>query len=154
MNRLPALIHAVDCEGSIVLVEAEVNKRRYTAVLVGAGFEAKAWQTGTAVTLLFKETEVSLAKNLAGQLSMRNRFPSVVTQIERGRLLTKVTLVFEGQILNSIITTRAADALALAEGDQVEGLVKANEMTIAFAGLGNEKEETSERDAGSAGAAQ
>jgi molybdate transport system regulatory protein len=131
MNRLPAIIIAVDIEGSIALVEAEVASRRYTAILVGAGSEADAWQPGTAVMLLFKETEVSLAKNLSGALSMRNRFPSVVTHIERGRLLTKVGLDFEGRPLTAIITTRAADALVLAPGDRVEGLVKANEMTVA-----------------------
>lgn len=130
MNRLPATLTSVDTEGSITLVEASVAGARYTAILVGAGSDAERWQAGSAITLLFKETEVSLGRNLSGQLSMRNRFPAIVTGIERGRLLTKVALDFHGHALASIITTRAADALALAIGDHVEGLVKANEMTV------------------------
>jgi molybdate transport system regulatory protein len=82
------------------------------------------------VTLLFKETEVALAKNLSGLISMRNRIPGRVKTIERGQLLTKVTLDADGHTVESIITTRASHALALAIGDAVEGLVKSNEMTV------------------------
>lgn len=130
MNRLPATIRAVDVHGSIALVETEIGPHRFTATLVGASMEAATWRPGMPVTLLFKETEVSLAKNLSGLISMRNRFMSVITGLERGRLLTRVNLDFEGHALASIITTRSADALALAAGDEVEGLVKANEMTV------------------------
>lgn len=133
MNQLPATLVGVELEGSIALAEAEAAGRRYTALLVGAR-ELRGWQAGAAVTLLFKETEVSLAKNLSGLLSMRNRFPASVTGVERGRLLTKVALDFEGHALASIITTRSADALDLAVGDRVEGLVKANEMTMEMRG--------------------
>jgi len=82
------------------------------------------------VALLFKETEVSLAKNLSGLISMRNRMPCTVTGIDRGKLLTKVSLDFNGHAITSVITTRSSHALSLAVGESVEGLVKANEMTI------------------------
>lgn len=130
MNRLPGTIAAVEVHGSIALVEAAVGEHRFTATLIGAGDEVAAWTVGMPVTLLFKETEVSLAKNLSGLISMRNRIPVTVTAIERGRLLTKVTLDFSGHAIESVITTRSSHALALAVGDSVEGLVKANEMTL------------------------
>jgi molybdate transport system regulatory protein len=130
MNRLPGRISAIDVHGSIALVEAEVGEQRFTAMLVGAGEEVAAWPTGMPVTLLFKETEVSLAKNLSGSISMRNRIATVVTSIERGTLLTRVTLAFGGHAIGSIITTRSSDALALAIGDTVEALVKTNEMSV------------------------
>jgi molybdate transport system regulatory protein len=82
------------------------------------------------VTLLFKETEVSLAKNLSGQISMRNRFSATVAGIERGTLLTAVVLTFDNHKIGSIITTRSCDALALSVGDAVEALVKTSEMTL------------------------
>ena len=82
------------------------------------------------VTLLFKETEVALAKNLAGLISLRNRLPAIVTAIERGTILTRVTLDFNGHAFESIITTRSSHVLELAVGDAVEALVKANEMTV------------------------
>jgi molybdate transport system regulatory protein len=130
MNRLPGTIFAIDVHGSIALVDVTVGAHRFTATLIGADEEVAGWRAGMAVTLLFKETEVSLAKNLSGLLSMRNRIPAVVTGIERGRLLTRVALDFDGHALESVITTRSSQALALAVGDRVEGLVKANEMTL------------------------
>jgi molybdate transport system regulatory protein len=130
MNRLPGRIFHIEAAGSIALVEAVVGERRFTATLVGASDEVASWPQGMPVTLLFKETEVSLAKNLSGLISMRNRIPATVTAIEQGRLLTKVTLDADGHRIESVITTRSAQALGLAVGDAVEGLVKANEMTL------------------------
>lgn len=130
MNRLPATISAVEVHGSIALVEAAVGEYRLTATLIGAGVEVATWKAGMPVQMLFKETEVSLAKNLSGLISMRNRMPCTVTAIERGKLLTKVALDFNGHAIDSVITTRSSHALNLTVGDAVEGLVKANEMTL------------------------
>lgn len=130
MNRLPATIAAVDLHGSIALVEAAVGSHIFTAILIGAGDEVCAWKQEMPVTLLFKETEVSLAKNLSGQISMRNRIPCTVKAVEHGKLLTRVALEFDGHPIESVITTRSSHALAIAPGDRVEGLVKANEMTV------------------------
>lgn len=130
MNRLPARISAIDIHGSIALVEAMASGQRFTAMLVGAGDEVSTWTVGMPVTLLFKETEVSLAKNLSGLISMRNRIATTVAAIERGTLLTRVTLAFDNHQIGSIITTRSCDALALVVGDAVETLVKTNEMTL------------------------
>lgn len=130
MNRLPGTISAVDVQGSIALVDVTVGTLCFTAMLIGAGEEAAGWQPGSKVALLFKETEVSLAKQLSGLISLRNRIPATVVQIERGRLLTRVVLDFDGHRIESVITTRSSHALQLAIGDAVEGLVKANEMTV------------------------
>lgn len=130
MNRLPATISKIDVHGSIALVETVSGGRRYTATMVGASLEAASWHEGMAVTLLFKETEVALGKNLSGLISMRNRIPAVVAGIERGKLLARVDLQADGHALTSVITTRSVDALGLAVGDVVEGLIKANEMTV------------------------
>lgn len=130
MNRLPGTICAIDMHGSIALVDALVGEHRFTATLIGAGEEVAGWTVGMPVTLLFKETEVSLAKNLSGLISMRNRIPATVKGIVHGKLLTSVALDFNGHALESVITTRSSQAIGLAVGDLVEGLVKANEMTL------------------------
>lgn len=130
MNSLSGCISEIDVHGSIALVDVTVGEHRFTATLIGAGEEVAGWLPGMPVTLLFKETEVVLARNLSGLISMRNRIPCTVTAIERGKLLARVTLDFEGRKLESVITTRSSHALGLAVGDVVEGLVKANEMTL------------------------
>jgi len=130
MNRLPGTIVQVEASGSLALVEVAVGTLRFTATLLGGRDEAPSWPPGMAVTLLFKASEVALAKNLSGQLSMRNRLPARITAIERGSLLTRVMLDCAGHAIESVITTRSSQAMALAVGDAVEGLVKANEMSL------------------------
>lgn len=130
MNRLDARIASVEVHGSIALVDADACGQRFTAMLIGAGAEVSSWQPDMPVTLMFKEAEVSLAKNLAGQISLRNRLACTVTGVEHGRLMTRVMLDFRGQAIASIITTRSAHALQIAAGDSVEALVKANEMAV------------------------
>lgn len=130
MNRLAARIASVEIHGSIALVDAAAFGQRFTAMLIGASAEVSSWQADMPVTLMFKEAEVSLAKNLAGQISLRNRLACTVTGVEQGKLMTRVTLDFHGHSIASIITTRSAHALQIAPGDQVEALIKANEMTV------------------------
>jgi molybdate transport system regulatory protein len=130
MNRLPGTIATIEAAGGIALVDVNVGARRYTALLVSTATEAARWCPGVRVTLLFQETEVSLAKNLSGQISMRNRLPGTIVAVERGRLLTKVMLDVDGYTVGAVVTTRSCDNLQLAVGDVVEGLVKANEMSL------------------------
>ena len=130
MNRLPGRIAAIETCGSIALVDVDAVGLKLTATLVGAGALTDSWRPGMAVTLLFAETEVALAKNLSGLISMRNRLPGRIVALERGTVLTKVTLDIAGQRVVSVITTRSSHTLALQEGEPVEALVKANEMGV------------------------
>ncbi len=130
MNQLSGHIAALDIAGSIALVDVAVGTRTYTAMLLGVGEDDAAWRQGAAVTLLFKETEVALAVNLSGMISLRNRLKGVVSAIESGRLMSRVTIMVDGVAISSVITTRSLQALQLEVGDEVEGLVKSNEMSV------------------------
>ena len=88
---------------------------------------------GETVTLLFKETEVSIGKGLSGLISLRNRFPAAIKKLEKSDLLSKVFLDYKSKEIVSIITTRSAQKLGLNAGDQVEWLVKTNEVSLLAA---------------------
>ncbi|MBV8665828.1 MAG: TOBE domain-containing protein [Burkholderiaceae bacterium] len=130
MNRLRGEISAIESCGSVALVDVRVGERRYAATLLGAGGKAASWRPGQAISLLFNETEVALAKNLTGLISLRNRLPGTVTAVERGQVLSRVCFDVDGIEVAAVITSRSLDMLALAIGDRVEGLVKANEMHV------------------------
>lgn len=130
MNRVAGKIAAVETCGSVTLVDVKVGPRNYSATILGNGEATAAWEVGTSVALLFKETEVALAKNLIGMISLRNRFTGLVKTVESGQVLTKVSFEADGDIITSLITTRSAQTMQIAIGDVVEGLVKANEMTL------------------------
>jgi len=130
MNRLLGTITAIESNDHLSLVDVLAGQDTFTAMLLETPRSAPHLKVGNAVEVLFKETEVSLAKNLSGQLSLRNRVRCTVREIRRGDILCEVVLDRSGQTLTSIITTRAVKRLELQEGDEVEALVKANEVSL------------------------
>jgi molybdopterin-binding protein len=130
MNRLLGTITAIESNDHLSLVDVVVGQDTFTAMLMETPQSAPHLKVGNTVAVLFKETEVSLAKELSGRLSLRNRIRGTVRQIRRGDILCEVVLDYQGQALTSIITTRAVKRLELQEGDKVEALVKANEVSL------------------------
>ena len=130
MNRLLGTITAIESNDHLSLVDVVAGQDSFTAMLLEIPQSAPYLKVGNKVAVLFKETEVSLAKNLSGKLSLRNRVCGSVRQIRRGDILCEVVLDCAGQTLTSIITTRAVKRLELQEGDEVEALVKANEVSL------------------------
>ena len=130
MNKLPGHITFIQSSENISIVDVTAAEYIFSSIVLGTTHNTDYLREGTDVFILFKETEVSLGKNLSGLISLRNRMKSVVMHIEKGIILTKVTMDFQGTPITSIITTRSADRLLLAIGDDVEALVKANEITL------------------------
>ena len=130
MNKLTGIITEIQQSGAIMLVDVAVDGHGFSALLIESATHPQWLQTGNTIDLVFKETEVTLAKDLSGIISMRNRMKCKVERIDRGGLLSKIMLKFQNKTIASAITTRAADALRLMIGDDVEALVKANEISL------------------------
>jgi molybdate transport system regulatory protein len=130
MNKLSGIITKIQQSGAILLVDVDVDEHGFSAMLIESATQPEWLQTGNTIDLVFKETEVSLAKNLSGMISMRNRMRCTVQYIERGELLSKVELKFKGYPITSAITTRSVDSLNIKVGDELEALVKANEVSL------------------------
>jgi molybdate transport system regulatory protein len=130
MNKLPGRIKQIQKSGAIMLVDVDVNGHGFSVLLIESVIHPQWLQTGNIISLVFKETEVSLAKGLSGKLSLRNRMICTVQQIERGELLSKITLQFQQYSIASAITTRAVDSLQIKVGEEIEALVKANEVSL------------------------
>lgn len=130
MNKLTGTIIGIQQSGAILLVDVEVNGHGFSSMLIESASQPDWLFQGNTINLVFKETEVSMAKNLSGIISMRNRMKCSVQQIERGELLSKIDLKFGDYLITSAITTRAVDSLDLKVDDEVEALVKANEVSL------------------------
>lgn len=132
MNRLIGKIISIESEGSISLVEVAVGAHTLSATLLGCRDEIFGFSLHQEIALLFNEMEVAIAKNLSGQISLRNRLPGEIVSLESGKILTRVVyLIDQTYLVNAVITTRSASKLALKLGDQIEGLIKSNEMNLA-----------------------
>jgi molybdate transport system regulatory protein len=130
MNVIPVIIDAITRSGGLVLVDMQSDNCPLSAILVD-GDELPPWLTkGSAVSAVFKESELSLAVNLSGKISLRNRFPCTVQKIEFGEIMSVVTLKFGQHLIQSAITTRSVNTLELNTGLKVTALIKANEVFL------------------------
>jgi molybdate transport system regulatory protein len=130
MNRLAGNIESVVTDGQVALVEVRVGRNLITSILLEKSGNEKHMHTGDEVEVVFKETEVSVAKNLSGGLSLKNRLQSKITDIQKGTILTRIAGVCGTHKLTSIITTGSSNLMDLQIGDEVEFLVKATEVLI------------------------
>jgi len=131
VNKLTGQIVLVGSSSQMSMVDIDVSGDVFSSIVLETPASAQYLKNGSKVTLLFKETEVSIAKNLTGLISLRNRFKATVKRIEKSEILTKVYLDYKAKEIISIISTRSTQKLGLTEGDEVEWLVKTNEVSIS-----------------------
>lgn len=130
MNRIEVTIKQVMNSGGIIMVDMEEAGLTMTALLIDTPQNPVWLQEGNRIYAVFKETEVSIAKDFSGKISLRNKIPCRVEQIQRGELMSIVHMTFRNYSIQSAITTRSVDMLALQDGDEVTAMIKANEITL------------------------
>jgi molybdate transport system regulatory protein len=130
MNRLKGTIKTVDTENDISLVTISAAGETFSALIIDTPQTANYLMPSQEINMVFKETEMSIGKNLTGSLSLRNRFNATVNEITSGKILSSINLDFKGYSLCAIITTQSVKELNLVVGDSVVGLVKTNEVSL------------------------
>lgn len=130
MNRLPARLQNIEIDGGFALVAAQCGGHSLSAMLLGISDDVAQWQVGDALELAFAENEVAIAVNLQGEISLRNRFAAQIVSIESSPLLSRVGLHFGEYTLHALITRASCERMQLAAGQDVEWLVKSNEMQV------------------------
>lgn len=130
MNKIKGVTVQVESSSNISLVTIEANGKDFSSLIIDTPVNASYLEPGKEVHVLFKETEVSIAKGRTGLISMNNVLEVVITKISKGNVLARLELDFSGIPIVSVITTRSANRLGISEGDKVEALVKSNEITL------------------------
>lgn len=133
MNKLLGEITSITSSGNISLVEAKVDDVVLSAMIIGNTTNTHFLKIGNKVQLLFKESEVSIAKNFEGEISLRNRLIGQVLKIKNGIVFSEISFDFKGNRMVSLITTRSVERLGLEVGDEITGFVKSNEVILSEA---------------------
>ena len=82
------------------------------------------------VKLSIKPTNILIAKNLQGDISISNQLKAKIVKVENGELLSSILLQIENTILESIITVDSSKNMNLAEDEEVVILIKASDLFI------------------------
>ena len=130
MNILQGKISQIESSQRMSLIGIDVDGDTFSSIILEGQKTDLNYREGDLVNLLFKETEVGIAKNLSGQISFRNRFSAKIKTIEKGLILARVFLDYKSRSIESIISTRSANDMNLKENDPVEWLVKSNEISL------------------------
>lgn len=132
MNKLQAVVDYFQVEGSLSMVKVSVRDVFLSAIVIETPETAPYLKKGKKVEVLFKETEVVLAKELPVNISLENYLFCKVMKIEKGELLCRVYLSFQEREITSLITSSSLLSINLSEGDEVVAMVKVNELMLSY----------------------
>ena len=131
MNSLLGNIIQIKTEGSLSLVQLKVQNCVLTSIVIDTPETSDYLEIGNQVKVLFKETEVILAKNISGTISLQNKIECIVHSFEKGELLCKIVLIFGAFKITSVITRNAFDQLIIQENDEITAMIKTNEISLS-----------------------
>lgn len=126
MNILKAKIIQIQTEDKISIIKSSIEEHTLSAMLLDLPQNIKI---GDNIELIFKEHEVMLATS-ESVVSARNAFVGEITEIEIGKILCSVGILFGENVITSIITKEAHDSLMLEVKKEILWCVKANEVSV------------------------
>lgn len=133
-NQLTGTVLAVTSGEVMATVRSRLSGGgEITAAITREAVEDLALAEGSAVRVLIKSTEVSLATGPVTGISIRNQLPGTVAAVTTGGAMATVKVTVDGGELTAAITREAVDELGLAPGSPVVALVKSTEISLATA---------------------
>ena len=127
MSKLIATIKKINSIDNLNIVEFEFLGT--TLKMMSLDLSSNI-QIGKKVRLSVKPTNISIAKNFTGEISLSNQLVAIIQNIENGKLLSSVSLKISDFLLESIITVDSSKRMNLQIGDEVKILIKASNLSI------------------------
>ena len=130
MNSFQGTITSLTGSDTMSLVKVLVKDTPVSAIFINNSNNL-LFSEGDKARVIFKETEVIMAKGDVSNISLQNKFSGTITSIEHSKVLSKIEIDSHIGIIHSIITSNAVKQLDLKVGDAVQAMVKTNEILLA-----------------------
>lgn len=127
MSQIIAVIKKINNIDSLNIVEFDFNGLDLKMMSLDLN---KNIQIGKKVRLCVKPTNIAIAKNLSGDISLSNQIEVNIQSINNGILLSSIILKIDDTLLESIITVESSKRMNLKENEQVTILIKASDLFI------------------------
>jgi len=132
MNSFKGKIKDVSSHGNLSRVKISIqNLIDFNVLVVDTPETASYLKSGTEITVLFKETEVILNTNFSPSTSIQNRIRGHITEIEEGKLLSRVVVQTEIGEMVSILSTEIIHELDLKSNSDVLAMIKESEIILS-----------------------
>ena len=127
MSQLVATIKKINSVDNLNIVEFDFDG--ITLKMMSLDLD-KEIQINKKVKLSVKSSNVIIAKNLLGEISLSNQLVATIQSIENGELLSSVILKVNETIFESLITVDSSKRMNLQVGEEVQILIKASNLSI------------------------
>lgn len=131
MNRLKGRITSIQSSQHLSLVNVEVCGDSLCLLLL----EKPTENVGSEVDLVFKESEVILSKEAIR--STANICKGIINKIEEGKVLTYVTLLYNGIEIAALVPTMTFILMECKTGDGVYWIISPSEISLQRSHHGN-----------------
>jgi len=132
MNNLTGHIAGLETSGDMSIVSIGLNDQLLMkAIVIETPETADYLKEGKQVSLLFKETEVILGTGDQEAISLENKIPGTVKDLENGTLLSKVIMDTPVGEITAIISSLSATQLGLKVQTNVSVMIKINEVMLS-----------------------
>lgn len=132
MNRLEGEISNIEKHKQLIRVKIQVANDSFYAIILDLGPDAGYRPVlNKTCSILFKETEVSIATDEARHISISNRMLCLLLDVEREKILSRIKLQYQDFILFATLSSSELERLNVQIGDKVTALVKENEVMLA-----------------------
>lgn len=131
-NQIAGTVTAVTPDDVMATVGVQLaGGQDVTAAVTLDAVQELGIEVGSAVQVLAKATEVSLATGPVDGLSIRNRLAGTLTEIVLGTSLANIKVSVDGAEVTAVITREAVEELGLTPGTGVTALIKSTEIALA-----------------------
>lgn len=127
MSQFVATIKKINSLDSLNIVEFSFSN--YTLKMMSLDLSEEI-QIGKKVLLSVKPSNIIIAKDLFGEISLSNQLVATIHSIENGELISSIILKVNDTYLESIITVDSSKRMNLQKGDKVSILIKASNLSI------------------------
>lgn len=127
MSQLVATIKKINSVDNLNIVEFDFDG--ITLKMMSLDLD-KEIQINKKVKLSVKSSNVIIAKNLLGEISLSNQLVATIQSIENGELLSSVILKLNETTFESLITVDSSKRMNLQVGEEVQILIKASNLSI------------------------
>jgi molybdopterin-binding protein len=131
MNKIKGKIRNIRVNGCLSLVGIEVGDTLFSVIVIDTPETVPYLKNENTINVIFKETEVIIAKGFSQHISLQNKLAGHVSSIESGELLSRLRIETSAGIITSVITTNAVKQLQLKKGTEVTAMIKTNEIMIS-----------------------
>jgi molybdopterin-binding protein len=127
MNQFSATVTKIEHIENLHIVSFAFGKQSIKMVSLELNHSL---QVDSQVKLGIKSTNIAIAKNLTGRISILNQLNAKVVQVNNGELLSSIGLEIEEVFLESLISLESSLEMELNVEDEVLVLFKGSEISI------------------------